>query len=108
MALLAGFLVALAICWHSAACFKNSSAGLIGVIGARFLGFPSLLDTIECRTRRTTRLLIPFERAPSVQAISSIPAHAFHCFQLASNSALAWSSVAARLSVRRVPGLLGA
>ena len=37
MALLAGFLVALAICWHSAACFKNSSAGLIGVIGARFL-----------------------------------------------------------------------
>jgi hypothetical protein len=55
--------VALAICWHSAACFKNSSAGLIGVIGARFLGFPSLLDTIECRTRRTTRLLIPFERA---------------------------------------------
>ena len=29
-----------------------------------------------------------------IQAISSIPAHAFHCFQLASNSALASSSVA--------------
>ena len=28
VALLAGFLVALAICWHSAACFKNSSAGM--------------------------------------------------------------------------------
>ena len=37
-----GFLVALAICWHSAACFKNTSAGLIGVMGARFLDFPSL------------------------------------------------------------------
>src|SRR6476659_8535450 len=31
---------------------------------------------------------------------SSNPAHAFHFFQLASNSALAWSSVATPLSAR--------
>ena len=39
---------------------------------------------------------------------SSIPAHAFHCFQLASNSALASSSVATWFEVRISPGLLGA
>ena len=38
---------------------------------------------------------------------SSIPAHALHCLQLASNSALASSSVAVRLWVRRIR-LLGA
>ena len=39
---------------------------------------------------------------------SSIPAHAFHCFQLASNSAFAASNVATWFDVRMVPGLLGA
>jgi hypothetical protein len=39
---------------------------------------------------------------------SSIPAHAFHCFQLASNSALASSSVATRLEMRMLAALLGA
>jgi hypothetical protein len=38
----------------------------------------------------------------------SAPAHAFHCFQLASNSALASSSVATWFDVRMLPGLLGA
>ena len=35
-------------------------------------------------------------------------AHAFHCFQLASNSALASSSVATWFDMRMLPGLLGA
>ena len=45
--------------------------------------------------------------APSYGTSSSF-AHAFHCFQLASNSALASSSVATWFEVRIAPGLLGA
>jgi hypothetical protein len=47
--------------------------------------------------QRTTSHLPP-------HPVSSSFAHAFHCFQLASNSALAASKVAARLSVRRTSG----
>jgi hypothetical protein len=39
--------VVLAICWHSAACFRNSSGGLIGVMDAHFLVSRPLLDTIQ-------------------------------------------------------------
>ena len=60
------------------------------------------LESLVKRARRSQ----PADRGGF--GISSSLAHAFHCFQLASNSALASSSVAARLSVRRVPGLLGA
>jgi hypothetical protein len=34
--------------------FQKLLSRLIGVIGARFLGFPSLLDTIETRTKSAT------------------------------------------------------
>ena len=41
------------------------------------------------------------------QSVSSIFAQAFHCFQLASNSAFAASSVATWFEMRRLSGLLG-
>jgi hypothetical protein len=49
-------------------------------------------------------------RPPQLAASSLCPlsfAHASHCRQLASNSLFAASSVATRLSVRRLSGLLG-
>jgi hypothetical protein len=69
--LLAGFLVALAICWHSAACFKNSSAGLIGVIGealASWISRPYGHHRVANKTGN--RLVIPLSLVQATRMIA--------------------------------------
>ena len=52
--------MALAICWHSAACFKNWSAGSIELIGRSLLGFAvPLPGPYRWSTNSSNRLLIP-------------------------------------------------
>ena len=83
--------MAFAICWHSAACLRNSSAGLMGVMDAHFWVSRPLLTPYWWPTERGNRLLNrqAWQSAYPLRPTSSSPAHAFHLSHAACGCAFA-------------------